>query len=251
MNEGIQDIRSPFVRSILERSVPSLQAWHEPVFDSHHGAVLRGAIDALAANVPSLHRLLGGDAFDEVAAAFLRAPQPPHGRGFRLGAGLPGFLASYPPLVEHDYLPGVAALDLAWIESHLAAEAKVLTTEDVFALTAEQLLHGRLVPHPATRWLTFTVPSFTIWRRQREERPLEEPLAWRGESALFVRRRGDVDWRAIEVGEAEFLAACAAGQSCDDALESVLAGGSGFDLALSLPRLLRAGALTRIDAEAA
>jgi hypothetical protein len=250
VNEGIQDIRSPFVRSILERSVPSLQAWQESAFDSRRGAALRGAIDALVANVPSLHRLLGGDTFDEVAAAFVRA-QLPRGRGLRHGAGLPEFLASYPPLVEHDYLPGVAALDLAWIESHLALEAPVLTTEDVFALTAEQLLHGRLVPHPATRWLTFAVPSFTIWRRQREQRPLEEPLAWRGESALFVRKRGDVDWRAIDGGEAEFLAACAAGQSCDDALESVLAGGSGFDLAVSLPRLLRAGAFTRIDGDAA
>jgi hypothetical protein len=67
----------------------------------------------------------------------------------------------------------------------------------------------------------------------------------------FVRLRGRVVWRAIDVGEAEFLAACAAGQSCDDALESVLAGGAGFDLAVSLPRLLRAGAFTRIDGESA
>ena len=71
-----------------------------------------------------------------------------------------------------------------------------------------------------------------------------------GESALFVRSRASVDWRAIDAGEAEFLAACAAGQSCDDALESVLAAGSGFDLAVSLPRLLRAGAFTRIESEA-
>ena len=250
MNEGMPEIRSPFVRSILERSVPS-QSWHDTTLDARRSAVLRGAIDALAANVPSLHRLLGSDTFDEVASAFVRAQPPPRDRPLRYGAGLPEFLASFPSLVEHDYLPGVAALDLAWIESHLAAEAPVLTTEDVFALTAEQLLLGRLVPHPATRWLSFAVPAFTIWRRQREERPLEEPLAWRGESALLVRARGSVDWRAIEIGEAEFLAACAAGRSCDDALESVLAGGSGFDLALSLPRLLRAGAFTRIDGETA
>jgi hypothetical protein len=250
VNEGMQEIRSPFVRSILERSMPSLQAWHDTELDFQRSAALRGAIDALAANVPSLHRLLG-EAFNEIAAAFVRAQAPRRGRALRYGAGLPEFLASYPPLAEQDYLAGVAALDLAWIESHLAPDARVLTTADVFALTAEQLLHGRLVPHPATRWLTFAVPSFTIWRRQREERPLEEPLAWRAESALFVRPRGSVEWRAIDVGEAEFLAACAAGRSCDDALESVFAGGSGFDLAVSLPRLLRAGAFTRIDGEAA
>ncbi|MBV9889794.1 MAG: putative DNA-binding domain-containing protein, partial [Rhizobacter sp.] len=235
----MHEIRSPFVRSILERSVPSLQSWPDAALHAPRNALLRGAIDALAANVPSLHRLLGSGAFDEVAAAFVRAQQPRPDRLLSHGTGLPEFLASYPSLVEHDYLPGVAALDLAWIESHLAAEAPVLRTEDVFALTAEQLLHGRLVVHPATRWLTFAVPAFTIWRRQREERLLEEPLAWRGESALLVRARGRVDWCAIELGEAEFLAACAAGRSCNDALESVLAGECGFDLAVSLPRLLR------------
>src|SRR5690349_5576959 len=109
----MHEIRSPFVRSILERSMPSLRAWHDTELDVQRSAVLRNAIDALAANVPSLRRLLGGDAFDELAAAFVRAQLPRRGRLLRYGAGLPEFLASYPPLVDHDYLPGVAALDLA------------------------------------------------------------------------------------------------------------------------------------------
>ena len=76
-------------------------------------------------------------------------------------------------------------------------------------------------------------------------------MSWRGESALLTRPRGAVVWRAIEAGEARFLAACASGRSCDDALEGVLEAGSGFDLAASLPRLLQAGAFTRIDSDAA
>ena len=52
-------------------------------------------------------------------------------------------------------------------------------------------------------------------------------------------------------GEAHFLAACASGRSCDDAVAGVLDAGSGFDLAVSLPRLLQAGAFTRIDSDAA
>ena len=95
------------------------------------------------------------------------------------------------------------------------------------------------------------MPAFTIWRHEREERRLEDALSWRGESALLTRREGAIAWRAIDAGEAQFLAACASGRSCDDALESVLQSGSGFDLAASLPQLLQAGAFTRIDSDAA
>jgi hypothetical protein len=250
MSEGMQQFQSSFVQALLEQAVPGLQEWRSPGFDVHRNTVVRSAIDALAGNVPSVHRLLGADAFDAAAAAFVRARPPCDGRLVRYGAGFPEFLATHPPLVEHDYLPGVAALDLAWLEAHLAPDAPVLEADDVWTLTAEQLLHGRLVPHPATRWRSFAVPSFTIWRHQRENRRLEEPLPWRGESALFTRPRSTVDARAIDAGEAEFLSECALGCSCDEALERVLAGGSGIDLAVSLPRLLRAGAFTRIDSDA-
>jgi hypothetical protein len=107
------------------------------------------------------------------------------------------------------------------------------------------------VPHPAGALLSFPVPAFTIWRHERDDRRLEDALAWRGESALLTRPQGAVVWRSIDAGEARFLAACANGRSCDDALESVIEAGAGLDLAVSLPRLLQAGAFTRIDSDAA
>lgn len=249
MSAAMQEFQSSFVRALLQGPEPALPWSCQPGFDVYRNTVLRGAIDALAANVPTVHRLLGDDAFDAAAGAFVRAQLPRDGSMVRYGAGLPEFLAASPPLAELDYLPGVAALDLAWIESHLAADARVLATSDVFASTAEQLLQGRLVPHPAARWLSFAVPAFTIWCHERESRQLQQPLAWRSESALLTRPEGSVCWHAIDAGEAEFLAACASGRSCGDALESVLDSGSGFDLALSLPRLLQAGAFTRIDSD--
>jgi hypothetical protein len=249
MSAGMQEFPSSFVKSLLTSSEPALPWSRQPGVDVHRTTLLRGAIDALAANVPTVHRLLGDDSFDAAAAAFVRARLPRDGGGVRYGAGLPEFLASFAPVVEIDYLPGVAALDLAWIESHLANDAPVLQAADVFALTAEQLLHGRLVPHPAARWLSFPVPAFTIWCHEREDRRLEEPLSWRSESALLTRPKRSVGWHPIDVGELQFLAACANGRSCDDALASVLDAGSGFDLAVSLPRLLRAGAFTRIDGD--
>jgi len=250
MSAGMHEFQSSFVKALLGAPEPTLPWSRQPGFDIYRNTVLRGAIDALAANVPSVHGLLGDDAFDAAAGAFVRAQLLNDGRLVRYGAALPEFLASFPLVSDIDYLPGVAALDLAWIESHLAADAPVLAAADVYALTAEQLLHGRLVPHPAARWLSFPVPAFTIWRHEREERRLEDALPWRGESALLTRPEGAVVWRAIDLGEAAFLAECASGRSCDDALERVLAAGAGFDLAVCLPRLLQAGAFTRIDGDA-
>ena len=249
MSHQMQPFESSLVSMLLGMPGPKPPWSTRPGFAVHASTILRGAIDALAANVPTVHRLLGDDAFDVAAGAFVRAT-PPHGGGFeRYGAGLPEFLASHGALAELDHLPGVAALDLAWIESHLAAAAPVLTSSDVFALTAEQLLHGRLVPHPAARWLCFDVPAFTIWRHGREGRQIADALPWRAESALLTRPERRVRWSAIEAGEAQFLAACAQGSSCDDALERVLADGVGFDLTLSLPRLVQAGAFTRIETD--
>ena len=250
MSAGMQEFQSSFVKALLGAREPTLPWSSQPGFDVYRNTVMRGAIDALAANVPTVHRLLGDDMFDAAASAFVRARLPRDGRLVRYGAGLPEFLASFTPVVELDYLPGIAELDLAWIESHLAADAPVLAAADVFALTAEQLLHGRLVPHPSARWLSFPVPAFTIWCHERAEQRLEDALTWRGESALLTRPKGAVVWRAIDAGEVRFLAACAAGLSCDDALESVLDAGAGLDLAVSLPRLLQAGAFARIDDDA-
>jgi len=249
MSAEMHEFQSSVVRALLQGPEAALPWSCQPGFDVYRNTVLRGAIDALAANVPTVHQLLGDDAFDAAAGAFVRAQLPRDGSLVRYGAGLPEFLAASAALAELDHLPGVAALDLAWIESHLAADAPVLATSDVFALTAEQLLQGRFVPHPAARWLSFPVPAFTIWCHERDGRQLEQPLPWRSESALLTRPEGSVCWQAIDAGEAEFLTACASGRSCADALESVLDSGSGFDLALSLPRLLAAGAFARIDSD--
>ena len=249
MSAGMQGFQSTFVTALLQAFDPTPPWSRQPGADVQRTAVLRGSIDALAANVPTVHRLLGDDSFDAAAAAFIRAELPRDVAQGRYGAGLPDFLASFAPVAEIDYLPGVAALDLAWIESQLASDAPVLQAADVFALTAQQLLHGRLVPHPAARWLSFPVPAFTIWRHEREGRRLEEPLPWRSESALLTRPQRTVGWRATDVGEAQFLTACASGRSCDDAIASVIDAGWGFDIAVSLPRLLRDGAFTRIDGD--
>lgn len=254
MSQTLSDFQASFFDALLatgERESP----WaRQPGFAVHRNTVTRSAIDALAANFPTVHRLLGDDAFDGAAGEFFVARPPRQGMLARYGSGFAEFLESFAPLAEIAYLPGVAALDRAWTESHLANDAPVLDAAEVAALAPERFLVSRLVPHPAARWLRFGLPAYTIWRRHREELPLGDALAWTGEAALLTRPCGEVVWQAIDREMLGFLSACASGQSCAAALEGVIefhGDDERFDLAAALRQLFAAGAFTRIEIETA
>jgi hypothetical protein len=255
MSESLREFQASFFAALLGNGGADAAWARQPGFAIHRNSVIRGAIDALAANFPTVRQLLGDEAFDHAAREFVLARPPRLGALARYGVGFADFLGSYAPLAEVAYLSGVAALDRAWTESHLAADAPILDAAEVAALTPERFLASRLVPHPAARWLRFTLPAFTIWRRHREALALAEALAWTGEAALLTRPCGEVAWQAVDPEMLGFLAACASGQSCAAALEGVIEcyGGDNdrFDLAAALRLLFAAGAFTRIENDSA
>jgi hypothetical protein len=244
MTGSPRDFEAAFFAALL-RPTSEAPAWsRQPGFAVHRNTALRGAIDALGANYPTVRRLLGDEGFDDIARAFVVASPPRDGVLARYGIGFASHLAAFAPLAGLEYLPGVAALDRAWTECHLAADAPVLGAGDLAGLTPARFAAGRLVPHPAARGLQFDMPAFTIWRRHREDTALDAEIVWHGEAALLTRPAGDVEWRAAERGDIGLLASCAAGRSCADAFA---ADGATFDPAASLPALLAAGAFTRFD----
>ncbi|MEO8523669.1 MAG: DNA-binding domain-containing protein [Caldimonas sp.] len=229
----------------------------QPGFIVYRNTVMRGAVDALAANHPTVAQLVGVEWFEHVAARFVSTNLPRDGSLALYGVGFADFLAAFAPSGELPYLADVARLDRAWTEAHLAADAPVLTARDLAGLSPQALLDAVLVPHPAARWLRFeSSPAFTIWRRHREGSPTFDDLAWRGESGLVVRPFGEVTWHAIDVGVVSFLQACARGlcfADASDAADAVeVADCADADAASPsvawLPGLVAAGAFTRVEA---
>lgn len=212
----------------------------QPGFAVYRNTVMRGAVDALAANFPTVLQLVGLEWFEAAATAFVRSRLPEEGGLAAYGLGFAEFLESFAPAGALPYLGGVARLDRAWTEAHLAADAPVLAAASLAGLAPEALLDVALVPHPSARWLSFdAVPTFTIWRHHRERRPLDDDMAWQEESGLVVRPSGEVTWLAIDADAAAFLEACARGLAFAEAAERAEAAVAW------LPTLVAAGAFTR------
>ncbi len=222
----------------------------QPGFAIYRNTVLRGCIDALAANHPTVLTLVGAEWFDDAARRFARAHLPRDGSLAAYGQGFAEFLEAFGPAAELGYLGGVARLDRAWTEAHLAADAPLLAAASLAALPAAQLIEAILVPHPATRWvISPSLPIFTIWRRHREHAPLDDELDWRGEAALLTRPGGAVAWRSLDPSAAAFLDECAQGRSFGVAAERAFPAGSAAAAGIDtwLPALVAAGAFTRLE----
>lgn len=223
----------------------------QPGFAVYRNTVLAGWLDALVANHPTLHALVGDAWFRGAAREFLRRHPPRDAVLARIGDGFPAFAGALPSARETPYLADVGRLDRLWTESHLAPDAPVLAGADLATLDPVALATLRLRPHPAVRWTSLDAPAaFSIWQRHRERLALDAPLPAEREAVCLVRPRGPVEWLRTDAVGIAFLDACAAGRALDDALQraAVASEAAGevadAEAATWFAQLVRAGAFT-------
>ena len=166
---GFQDA---FSRALLsaadEPDWPFAPVVFQAGFAVYRNTVMKGCIDALQANYPSIERLVGEEWFRAAAAVYVRSHPPRDTRLLELGADFADFLAAFGPASELPYLPGVARLDRLWTEAHTACDAASLDAAALAGLAPEQLADAVLQPHPAARWAWFEeMPVRSIWQRNR------------------------------------------------------------------------------------
>jgi len=91
----------------------------------HRNTVMKGWLDALRANYPTIAQLVGDEWFDACALEYARA-HPARSPVLALyGEEFPAFLATFAPAAELPYLPDVARIDRLWVEAHTAADPVV------------------------------------------------------------------------------------------------------------------------------
>lgn len=219
----------------------------QSAFAVYRNTVMKGCIDALRANYPTVVRLVGDEWFRAAAAIYVREALPSEATLLHYGAGFADFLARFQPAAELPYLPGVARLDRFWTEAHAAPDDDVLDPVAVAGLAPEALAAKVLQPHPAARWAWFgDGPIYTIWSRNRTDAPADAGLDWRPEGALLVRPRHAVEWIALAAAGCAFLDACATGETLAEAAQAALRVQRDADLTQLMSALLKAGAFSRM-----
>lgn len=251
MTNDAAHFQSAFAQALFETGDRSQAMgsglFSQPAFTVYRNTVMKGCVDALEANFPTVLRLVGERCFRGLALDYANWQPPEDARLLHYGRSFPDFLELADLAREVPYLANVARLDRSWIECHVAADAG---TDAAFLaqLSPEEAGAVRVLAHPAARWCWFPQqPVFTIWSRNRmPDPPADGEIEWHGEGALLTRSHDAVLSRAATRIECIFLDACSRpdGASLADAAAAALAVEPDADLAALLAALLRAGALT-------
>ena len=240
-----------FVEALTDllRPAPPETRGREGRPDARRFAVYRnniavGLIASLEMRYPVTRRLVGDDFFRAMAQAFVARNKPSSPVLILYGAEFPAFVETFEPAREIAYLPDVARLENAWVESYHSADAMPLELSDIAAIDPERLGEVRFEFHPAVRLLHFAHPAASIWAAHQGAGEPHAPERWRPEDALIVRPLADVRVRILPPGGHDFAAALLAGAPLGAAAAPLAAEGIGPGS--HLVGLIEAGALVRI-----
>lgn len=243
MNLSLSQFQDAFVEALYQRSAPELETLTgQAAFSVYRNTVLKGCVDALCDNYPSIERLVGTPWMRAAAAEYALHSPPTDARLVRYGAAFPAFLEDLETARELPYLADVARLDHDWLEVFCAPDEPRLELTSLTGMTAADLGRLCLRPRIATRWRWFGAqPIYSLWRYSREGLDWSDELPWVGEGALLVGGSSGVDWLSLEEGGCVFLDACAAGHDLDYASSLALQAQPDLDFTDLLGRLLHAG----------
>lgn len=238
-----------FAAALLDAHRPApagLRAWNgsDPArrFGVYRNNVIVSLVGALADTFPVLRQLVGGEFFDAMAAAYVRARPPASPVLAHYGEGLADWLASFAPAQALPYLPDMARLEHARVAAYHAADAEPLAAEAIAAQLADpaSLPTSRPRLHPSCRVLRSDFAVHALWAAHQHEGDWPA-IAVDQPCAMLVLRDAVDEVLVIEIdaSAAAFIAALLDHLTLADALQRAAA----VDLAGTLALLLRHDAI--------
>jgi len=211
--------------------------------------VVEGFIKALAIGFPVLERLVGADYFRQLAAEFQRAHPSRRGDLHHIGQPFAAFLKSRFAASEYAYLPDVAALEWAYQEAQIAADAPALSADAFREVAPEQFESLRFVFHPACALARSEYPIVRIWFANQPEAEEGEVIdLGSGADHVIVRRTAsNIEFVCLSAGEFAALEMLSTGGSLGEAFEMAQAADSTFDLAAALSRFVQLQLFTALS----
>lgn len=230
-----------FIESIIADQAPNDTS---PSFAVYRNTWLKGLLDALDANYPTVAMILGAELFEAVALRFVR-DRPARTSVLALyGEGFPDFLVRLPVSKDIPYLRDVAALERLWTECFFAPDAVSVGLPDYAAIGPTALVGLRLNIHPATRFMRFGTPAVTIWQAHRVEGAFQEiEPEWKAERVLVTRRAASILVDHVDEATFHLLERIQRGQALGSAIAETATAYPRCDPAIALNTIISSAAL--------
>ncbi|MGG1946906.1 DNA-binding domain-containing protein [Trinickia sp. NRRL B-1857] len=236
-----------FGQSDVGDSVASLA--DQPGFAVYRNTILKGCIDALVANYPTVEVLVGTQWLRSAATEYAHAQPPDDPRLLMYGRSFPEYVGRLGCMHGLHYLAEVAALDRLWLAAHTAGDDLPLDPGALAALDPQALGNVRLTPRASTHWAWSAAhPAFTLWKTNREHLAWSDDTPWIGEGTLMTRARHAVESARVSEGACAFLSACAAGLALEASAHAALQAQPDIDIGATLAMLVSSGAFASFDA---
>lgn len=238
---SLAEFQTSFANNLLSTELATMPERDTAAMTVYRNTTMKGLIDALAANYPTVFKLVGNEWFEAAAIRFIHDFPAATPVLAEYGKGFAEFLTRFAPANELPYLSDVAKLDGLWIESYFASDASTLQPSVLQAL-GEQLFNARLSLHPATRLCAVSHSAASIWlHNHTEDASTELQVDNENECALITRREHTVELVAFSALEHTFIISIAAGSTLGEAATTVLETDSQFPLAETLAKFIKAG----------
>jgi hypothetical protein len=159
-------------------------------------------IDALQQEYGLLAKLLGDEAFTELAEAFIDDYPSQFYSIARFSEPLAQFLVEYLPYSEQPHLSELALLIKALITSLEAADAPFLNFAALASVAEQNWPSLCFKFHPSVQYFSFNYNTYAIWQALVQEKPV--PKVQKAESHCVVWRKGLQSY-AVALTEVEAL----------------------------------------------
>jgi hypothetical protein len=213
-------------------------------FAVYRNNVMVSLIDALADTFPVTQELVGEEFFRAMAKLFVLAHPPRSPILAYYGQEFPAFVAAFPPAAPVPYLADVARLEMLRVLAYHAADAAVLTMEEIsVALADVSTLPGlRFVLHPSVAVLPSQFAVVSLWGAHQGLMDIAAVNPAVPQTALVVRIGLDVNIVGIDAATGHFIEQLRQGATLAQAAAasaSAIAEFDQFDLAASLGVVMR------------
>jgi hypothetical protein len=218
--------------------------------DIYRTNLREGFIQALAISFPVIERLVGSSYFRQLALEFLGAHPSRAGNLHHIGGPLPAFLRARFADSEYAYLADVAALEWAYEEALIAADAQPMSVDALRGIDPGDYEQLRFELHPASKLVQSAYPILRIWHANQPETASDEVIDLRagGERVLVLRSPAGIEFHNLSGGDFAALDAFARGEPLGVALDEAQRVDAAFDLGAALVRFMRLNVLVGLRA---